>query len=347
MKSALLVGPKNIQLREAPAPEPPADGLVLRMKACGICGSDLRRWAEGPSPGTNYLTQGHELAGVVVAAGPECRAFRPGDRLAVAPDIHCGSCWYCRRGLFNICPNLRLLGITPGLDGGFAELVVLPGELLSRGIVHPMPAGLSFREGALAETVSSVLAAHHKASTALGETVVIMGAGPIGCLHAVIARARGARVLVSEPNPLRRERAAQFALDGVIDPSTEDVPAAVRRATNEIGADVVVCANPVGVTQTQAVEIARRGGRILLFGGLPKSNPMVNLNANLIHYGEKTVIGAFSYHPRFHEQALAVLDRKVVNAGDFITHTQPLSRLAEAFELAASGQALKVMIEPD
>lgn len=291
--------------------------------------------------------QGHELAGVVIAVGPHTRQFRIGDRLAVAPDIHCGECWYCRHGRFNLCTGLKLLGITPGLDGGFAERVVLTGEVLRNGIVHPMPEALTWYGGGLAETLSSVLASHHQCATSLGETVAVLGAGPIGCLHVVIARARGARVLVSEPNPARRARAETFAPDAVFDPSRQEVVAEVRRLTDGLGADVVICANPVAATQTQAVEMARRGGRVVLFGGLPKANPMVSLNANLIHYGELVVLGAFSYHPCFHAEALRVLERQVVNVEQFVTHVRPLAKVAEAFAIAASGEALKVMVVPD
>jgi L-iditol 2-dehydrogenase len=347
MKSAFLVGPKTIELREVPDRSAPEDGLVLRVGACGVCGSDLRRWAEGPPPGVTHLVQGHELAGGVVEVGTQVSQFRVGDRLAVAPDIHCGTCYYCRRGLFNLCPNLKLLGITPGLNGGFADRVVLSGELLRNGIVHRMPDGLSFHEGGLAETISSVLASHHKCQTSLGETVVVMGAGPIGCLHIVIAKARGARVFVAEPNPIRRQGAEKFSPDALIDVTQQDIVSEVKRLTDGIGADVVICANPVAATQTQAVEMARRGGRIVLFGGLPKAQPMVNLNANLIHYGEQQVIGAFSYHPSFHEEALRTLAHKVVKAEQFVTHTRPLSKVGEAFQIAASGEALKVMVEPD
>jgi L-iditol 2-dehydrogenase len=347
MKSASLIGPQTIELRDVPAPIVPADGLVLEVRACGICGSDLRRWREGPPAGTAHLVQGHELAGVVTETGPQAPRFQPGDRLAVAPDLHCGECWYCRRGRFNLCTSLRLLGITPGLNGGFAEYVVLDGHVLRRGIVHRMPDGLTFHEGGLAETLASVLAAHDQCRTGLGETVVVLGAGPIGCLHIVIARARGAAVVVAEPNPVRRQGAQRFSPDAVIDVTQTDVVAEVKRLTGGLGADVVICANPVAATQTQAVEMARRGGRIVLFGGLPKASPMVSLNANLIHYGEQQVIGAFSYHPSFHEEALRTLARKVVRAEDFVTHTRPLSQIAQAFQIAASGEALKVMVEPD
>lgn len=347
MKSACLVGPQTIELRELPAPPVPADGLVLRMEACGVCGSDVRRWREGPPTGTPYLIQGHELAGTVVEVGRELTAFKPGDRLAVAPDVHCGACWYCRRGLFNLCTDLWLLGITPGYDGGFAELVRLEGGVLRHGIVHRMPDGLSFLEGGLAETVSSVLAAQAACGLGLGDTVVILGAGPIGCLHTVLAHARGARVVLAEPNPVRRRIAAGFAPEAIVDVTTQEVVAEVRRFTGGLGADVVICANPVASTQTQAVEMARRGGRIVLFGGLPKASPLASLNTNLIHYGELVVQGAFSYHPSFHEEALRTLARGVVRAEQFITQTRPLSAISEAFAIAVSGEALKVMVVPD
>lgn len=346
MKFACLTGPKTIELREKPEPQAPPGGLVLRVEACGICGSDLRRWQEGPPAGASHLVPGHELAGTVIEAGTGMERFKVGDRLAVAPDIHCGSCWYCRRGKFNLCTDLRLLGITPGYDGGFAEKVVLSSETLSNGIVHRMPEGLSFAEGGLAETLSSVLASHDHCGVSLGETVVVLGSGPIGCLHIVLAHARGARVIVAEPNPIRRRISAQFSPEAIIDVTTQDIVAEVKRLTEDLGADVAICANPVGSTQTQAVEMTRRGGRIVLFGGLPKATPMVSLNSNLIHYGEKVVLGAFSYHPSYHEEALRTLARKTVQAEKFITHTRPLTAIGEAFQIAASGEALKVMVVP-
>jgi L-iditol 2-dehydrogenase len=347
MKFACLTGPKTIELGEQPHPKAPSGGLVLKVEACGVCGSDLRRWQEGPPPGATRLVQGHELAGTVMEADAEMRGFKVGDRLAVAPDIHCGTCWYCRRGRFNLCTDLRLLGITPGYDGGFAEYVVLGVEILNNGIVHLMPDGLTFAEGGLAETLSSVLASHDHCGLSLGETVVVLGSGPIGCLHTVLAQARGARVIVAEPNPVRRRIAAQFSPDAIIDVTAQDIIAEVKRLTGGLGADVAICANPVAATQTQAVEMTRRGGRIVLFGGLPKAAPMVSLNANLIHYGEKVVLGAFSYHPSYHEEALRTLARKTVVAEKFITHTRKLTEIAEAFQVAASGEALKVMVVPD
>jgi len=346
MKSAFLIGPQQIEVRDAPDPVPPDDGLVLKSEACGVCGSDLRRWREGPPQGVDSLVQGHELAGTVLAVGQKVKLYSPGDRLALAPDIHCGLCYYCRRGMYNLCDNLRLLGITPAFPGGFAEKVVLTGEVLANGIVNRMPEGMSFAEGALAETLSSVLASHQKAGTTLDHTVLIMGAGPIGCFHIAVAKARGASVFVSEPNEQRREVAHRVEPNAIIDPFNEDVVAVVRDLTHGLGADIVICANPVAATQTQAVEAVRKAGRVILFGGLPKANPTTTLDGNKIHYGEIEVVGAFSYHPTTHELAVELLSRKIIPVEKLITHTLPLAQVGEAFEIAASGEGLKVIVTP-
>lgn len=346
MKSAFLVGPQTIEIRDVPDPVAPDDGLILKSEACGVCGSDLRRWRDGPPQGVAGLVQGHELAGTVVEVGQNVRDYAVGDRLAIAPDIHCGKCYYCQRGLYNLCNNLRLVGITPGINGGFAEKVALTGEILKNGIVHPMPAGLSFGEGALAETLSSVLACHHKAGTSLNDTVLIMGAGPIGCLHVSVSKARGARTIISEPSETRRETAKRFEPDVIVDPFNEDLKAIVRDMTGGVGADIVICANPIAATQTQAVEIVRKAGRVVLFGGLSKANPMTTLDGNLIHYGEIELVGAFSYHPTFHQEALKLLSRKIIPADLMITHTFPLDRISEAFEISNAGESLKAIVTP-
>jgi len=346
MKVALLVGAREFEIREAPDPTPPDDGLVLKVEACGVCGSDLRRWKEGPPPGVDGITPGHEVAGVVEAVGKNLIRYSLGDRLAIAPDVHCGTCYYCKRGMYNLCDNLRFVGITPGYPGGFAEKMVLTGEILTNGIVHPMPNGLSFSHAAIAEPCCSVLAMHESVGTSLGDTVVVLGAGPIGCLHVAIAKSRGASAIVSEPVAKRLNMVQAFEPDATIDPSSEDVVARVRELTDGLGADVVVCANPVASTQTQAVEMVRKRGTIVLFGGLPKANPMTTLDGNIIHYGEIKVVGAFSYHPAYHELALDLLNRGVIPADRLISDTLPLEKVGKAFEAAASGDVLKVVVKP-
>jgi L-iditol 2-dehydrogenase len=347
VKTAFLIGSQEIELREIPDPLVPDDGLILKVESCGVCGSDLRRWREGPPAGVEGIVQGHELAGTVMEAGENVAAYAIGDRLAIAPDIHCGRCYYCQRGMYNLCDSLRFVGITPGINGGFAEKVVLTGEILTNGIVHHMPEGMPFPVGSLGETLSSVLVSHEQAGTSLNDLVVVMGAGPIGCLHVSVAKARGARVVVSEPVQTRRETAQRFEPEAIIDPFNEDLETRVREMTDGRGADIVICANPVAATQTQAVEIVRKAGRVILFGGLPKANPMVNLDSNRIHYGEVVIVGAFSYHPTAHERALDVLNRGLIPTDLMITHTFSLDQISEAFETAASGAGLKVIVSSD
>jgi len=344
VKAVFLIAPRALELRDVPDPVPPDDGLVLDVKACGICGSDLRRWKEGPPKGVVGTIPGHEAAGVVVATGRGQTRFAVGDRLAIAPDVHCGRCYYCRRGWYNLCDEIRFIGVTPELSGALAQKLVLTGEILTNGIVHRMPEGMSFAEGSLAEPTCSVLASHDRAGTGLGDTVVIMGAGPIGCLHIIVAKARGARVVVSEPSPVRRRLAQRCGPDAVVDPVAEDLGSRVRQMTAGVGADIVVCANPIAETQAEAVQIVRKRGRVILFGGLPRASPTVTLDSNRIHYGEIEVVGAFSYHPTVHQQALDLIHRKVIDADLLVTHTFGLTEVGKAFEAAAAGEALKVVV---
>jgi L-iditol 2-dehydrogenase len=246
--------------------------------------------------------------------------------------------------MYNLCDDPRYLGITPGYAGGFADKMILTHEALHRGIVHPIPEGLSFVDAALAEPLSSVLATHHTARTSLQDVVVVIGAGPTGCMHVASAHARGARVVVSQRSTPRREMARRFGPEAVVDPASEDLAAVVGGLTGGRGADLVICANPVASTQALAVEIARKGGRVVLFGGLPKADPMTTLDSNRIHYGELEVVGAFSYHPTFHQLALDVLVRRAVPAELLVTHTFDLDQVVKAFETAASGEGLKVVV---
>lgn len=342
MKSAFLTDICTFELRDISEPICPIDGLVLLVKACGVCGSDLRRWKEGPAG--EPVVSGHEIAGVVIEVGSKVNGYSVGDNLAIAPDVHCGTCHFCRNGQYNLCDNLHLIGITPGYPGGFSERIVLTGEILTNGIVHRIPSGMSFAQASLAEPCSSVLAAHDKAGTDLEHTVLVMGGGPIGCLHIAVAQSRGARVILSEPSPVRRQIANGFNPSEIIDPSQDNLIARMSELNNGIGPDIVVCANPKASTQTQAVEVVRKGGRVILFGGLPKATPMTSLDANLIHYGEITVVGSFSYHPTYHEMSLSVIFRGLIPDEKLITHKYGINDIDQAFQTASSGEALKVII---
>jgi L-iditol 2-dehydrogenase len=346
VKAARLTGPEQVELADVPIPQCPEDGVLLAVKACGVCGSDLRRWREGPAPG-GPVVAGHEFSGEVVEVGSQVADYTVGDRLAVAPDVHCNKCWYCSVGYYNLCDNQKLVGITPGYDGGLAEYTVLAADTLAGGIVHRMPESLTFAQGALAEPLSSVQACHADLGTKLGDTVVVMGAGPIGCLHTVVAHLRGARVILSSPNERRNAMAERFEPELIVNPNKTDVVAEVRAFTGGLGADSAICANPIAATHQQAVELVRKRGTVALFGGLPKADPMTSLDANAIHYDEIRIIGSFSYHPDYHRRALELLELGQVDSEQVITHHFPLSQIEQVFETVAAGAGLKVMVDID
>jgi L-iditol 2-dehydrogenase len=346
MKAAMQTGIRQFEVREVPDPELPDDGLILKVTACGVCGSDLRRWREGLPAGVDGIIPGHEIAGEVIAVGASVTHIAVGDRLALGPDIHCGRCWYCQRGLFNLCNHTRFLGITPGYPGGFAERLAISGDVLANGIVHPTPDDLTDEIAALAEPCSSVLASHLKTNTSLNDTVVVIGAGPIGCLLVATAKARGARTFIVVRSDRRRALVERFAPDATIDSSREDMVVGVRDLTHGLGADIAICANPDASTQEAAVRMVRKGGKVVLFGGLPKASPMTTLDSNRIHYGEIEVIGAFSYHPTAHAMALDLFARKVIPIEKLITHRFTLDEIDAAFATANSGEGLKMIVTP-
>lgn len=343
MKSAFLVGPKKIEVREIPEPVCTDDGIILKVEACSICGSDIRRWKEGPISEDKIIVQGHEVSGTIIEVGNKVKNYSVGTRIALAPDIHCGECYYCQHGKYNLCDNLKLVGITPGYPGGFSEKMLITEEILRNGIIHEMPSNISFAEGAVAETCCSALATLKKVNTKMGDTVVIIGAGPTGAFMISIAKAMGAKVIVSQRSEYRRKIIEKFEPDYIAD-SKNNLKDEVAKFTNNLMADTVICANPNAETHTLAVEIVKKGGKVVLFGGLPKANPMTHLNSNLIHYGEIEVIGAFSYHPTIHAEVLELFSANTIDAKKMITHNFSLEKINEAFKIAAEGKGLKVLI---
>ena len=343
MKAAVFEGPERLVVREVTlAPCGPHD-IVVKVHACGICGSDVRNFRTGLKDGIGPQILGHEFTAVVTEAGAAVRRFTVGDRVAVAPDVSCGACHYCRRGLVNLCLEHRMVGTH--WPGGFAEYAHLPEVVLSRGMVHHVPEGLSLDGAALSEPASSVIAAQQRAGVGLGDTVLVIGDGPIGCLHVEVARARGAaRIILA--GLARLEEARRFAPHVLIDAGRQDTVAEVLAATGGLGADVAIVATPVAATQAQAVKAVRKRGHVVLFGGLPRAAPETTLDANLIHYGEIVVTGAFSYPAWVHEQALATIAAGQLHPELYFNLVVGLDEVAEGFRAAAEGRALKVLVKP-
>ncbi|TVR58405.1 MAG: hypothetical protein EA426_09800 [Spirochaetaceae bacterium] len=344
MRAAVFEAPERIVVQDVPDPVCPDGGIVIKVHACGICGSDVRNYHTGLKDGIKSQIMGHEFTGTVAEVGRGVTRFRVGDPVAAAPDVSCGTCYYCRRGYVNLCDNHRMLGTH--WPGGFAEYVGIESIVMQHGMIHAVPDGLSLDDAALSEPASSVIACQTDANVSMGDTVLIIGDGPIGCLQIQIARARGAsRVIIAGKH--RLSIVPRFSPDLIIDGASEDIAKVVREYTDGLGADVAICANRRASSQQPAVDAVRKRGKVVLFGGVSRHEPMTTLNSNTIHYNEITVMGSFSYRAHVHEEALRALADGRITAPAYITRTVDLDGITAGFEAAEAGDALKVLVKPD
>jgi L-iditol 2-dehydrogenase len=346
MKAIMVRAPMDFGLEEVPLPQCPPAGLLLKVRACGLCGSDLRTLRSGHRKVTLPWILGHEISGEVADIGNQYLGpWRQGDRLSVAPLVYCGRCDFCRAGQHELCEGYR--EIAQAWPGGFAQYVALPEEVARRGTIEPVPKGLDMDQAAIAEPVSSCIHAQEKGAIGLGDTVVIMGTGPVGCIHIALAQARGAdRVIAVDVNKHRLERAAKFHPDALVNASQGDLPEEIRKRTNGRGADVVVTANPSPDAQVQAVEMARKGGRILLFGGLPKTHSRPPIDMNLVHYNALHLMGTTIFAPRHHRQALQMLTDGRIDGAALVTHRGRLEDFPNIADEALAGKVCKAVIQP-
>lgn len=345
MKAAVFKNIENIVIETLPVPACPDDGLLIKVHSCGICGSDKRNYHSGLRDGIKNQIMGHEIAGEVVEVGKKIADFRIGDRVALAPDVSCGNCWYCKHGYVNLCENHRMLGTH--FPGGYAQYMALPGDVLQHGFIEPIPDGMSYDHAAFAETCSAVIACQKNCNVTLGDTVVIFGDGPVGCLHCEVARARGAKQIIMVGRD-KLELAKTFAPDVLLDSRapSEELVKDVRACTNGLGADIVILALPVVSVQQQALDMVRKRGTIVIYGGAPKNDQMTCLNSNTIHYGEIRVTGAFSYSSTGLSDALSALTARSIHAEKYVNGKVSLENVVEGMEMLDRGDALKVVIDP-
>ncbi len=343
MKAAVFKDIEDIRVEEVPIPACPAGGILVKVHYCGICGGDVRNYYNGLKGGIKNQIMGHEISGEVVEVSPEVTQFKAGDRVAMAPDVSCGECWFCRRGLVNLCENHRMLGTH--FPGGYAQYLALPHEVLQRGFVEPIPDGMSYEHAAFAETCAAVIACQKRIDVSLGDTVVIIGDGPVGCLHLEVARARGAKTIMLARDKIHL--AERFHPDVLIDNSdAEAATSQVLALTDGRGADIVILALPTVMVQGQALNIVRKRGKVVIYGGVPKTNELSQLNSNLIHYNEIELTGSFSYPATGLSDALSALHAGVIHADMYLGPVVSLADVVKGMNLIKTGQALKVLIDP-
>jgi len=323
-------------------PECPPGGVLVRVKACGICTADVKMVKKGHRALVYPRVLGHEIAGVVATS--RTKGFKEGDRVQVAPGLRCGKCSQCRMGADNRCENREILGFTR--DGGFAHYVPVPLEGNTVGALTLLPENVTYEHATLAEPIACCINAQNKVNIERGDSVLIIGAGPLGLLHCFVSAHRGAnKILVSEINAYRRKAAVESWADNAFNPKNGDLLQMVMDATNGKGVNVIIfaCAQ-IGLDET-FTRILSPGGRVSIFSGMPPHLSRVQLDSNLIHYGEIAITGAYGCTARQNCEAIKLISSATPLLGEIITNRVTLDNIKEGLENVNLRMSLKWIVE--
>ncbi len=334
-----------VRVEEVPVPEVGDGELLIKVAACGICGTDIKkifyRYVEPPQ------ILGHELAGTVVAIGRGVAKWKLGDRVMSFHHIPCATCFYCQRRMFSQCKLYKSTGLTAGFTpngGGFGEYVKAMPWVVERGIVA-LPDDVSFEEATFIEPINTIVKAIQKARVAAGETVLVIGCGPIGLQLLMVAALEGARLYTSDPMPTRRAKSLNLGAVESFDPNSGKLGEEIRARTEGRGADAVLVAVAHPAVVIEALAAARPGGRVLLFAA---NDPVTKIEfpASAVGIDEKEILGSYSAAVDIQESAADLVLGKKLPVMDIVTHRFPLARIQEGLELAAhpTESSLKVLI---
>jgi L-iditol 2-dehydrogenase len=342
LKACILHGPGHVSVEDVPDPRPGPGEALLRVSAAAICHSDIRVY-RGQKKARPSVVPGHETAGVIEAVGEGVEGVRPGDRVVVCPILACGHCEFCAQGKRNRCPERRTLGYEE--DGGLAELMLIPQSLLALGHVFPVPPGLSLEMAALTEPLACVLNSLETCRLRPGDALLIVGAGPMGLMHLLLARLMGAaRLMVTEPDPERQSWAQRLGATEVVDPGREEMPAAALAATGGRGFDAVVVTAGLPPVLGEALASVRRQGVVSLFGGFPPDTS-APFDPNIIHYGEIVLTGSQNATTDQYRRALRLIPR-LPELAALLTHRFSMPEATEAYESRLAGKGLKSVVLP-
>jgi L-iditol 2-dehydrogenase len=345
MKAAVYYGPGDIRIEERPEPAPAANNLILEVSCCAICGTDLKLATVGNPRCHPPRIIGHEFVGRAVHVGSDVTGFAPGDRVTLATTLACGTCAYCALGLGNLCPNSK--PISYDFDGAFARFVAIPPLALAGGNAIHVPASVPDEAAALSEPLSCVINSQELVGVKAGDRVLILGGGPLGALHAEVARALGAAdVMIVQRSEPRLSLLRRLPGVTVVDGANEDVLSIVQQKTGGLGADVVIVCAPARDAQEQALRYARKGGAVSLFASMPKDAAGITLDSRAIHYGELRIVGASDSRPEHVARAVQLLEEAKIDVEPIVTHRVPLDALLDGISLMKEKRSLKVMVYP-
>jgi L-iditol 2-dehydrogenase len=345
MKAAILYKPNDMRIEEREIPSIGSDDILLKVKACALCGTDIRIYMGTKTKGIHYPSViGHEIAGVVEACGNSVDGLVPGDAVSICPVIPCGVCYACRRGMDNICMNRSAIGYE--FDGGFQEYVRIPGIAIRQGCVFKAPPDLSFEVASLIEPLACCYNGNRRSRITFGDTVVVMGAGPIGLMHLQLAKLAGAgKIIMSDPIHERRTISLEMGADICVDPQNENLYDVVMAESRGLGADAVILAIGVPALVNDAFKITRKQGSVNLFAGFPGKGD-ASIESNIVHYNELNVTGTASAAPWHLDEAMKLVASGKINLEKLISHRFSLDDMDKAFQVLMDGKGIKVVIVP-
>lgn len=347
MHAAVYKGQSVVSVEQVPIPEIGPGEILVRVEACGICHTDLKKIEHNLlAPPRIY---GHETAGVVVRTGRQVRRFSPGDRVVVFHHIPCGNCYYCQRKLYAQCGIYKKVGVTAGFEpagGGFSQYVRAMDWIVERG-VEKIPEGVSFERASFVEPVNTCLKAVVQCAPQPDEVAVVIGQGPIGLLFTMLLRRKGATVVTTDTIAARRELSRRCGALEAWDPREIDVAAEIRCLTGQRGADLVIVAASVPGIAEQAIRLSRPGARILLFAQTAETE-RIEVSGAAICVGERTLFGCYSASVDLQKDSAELVFSGALPVEELISHRLPLVKIRSGFDLALhpGPESLKIIVQP-
>jgi len=345
MLAYVYTGEQRLVLQRVPKPVPHEGTAIIRVLAAAICGTDIRTYRYGSARIRAPRVIGHEVCGLVEEVGAGGSELRAGELVLVVPAIGCGHCYWCRRGHTNVCARLRTIGFD--YDGAFAEYMEIPAQAFAMGNVIRLDPAIPPDAAVLTEPLACCLNGQSSLQIGAEDSVLIFGAGFIGCVHAELAVASGAkRVILADVAGGRLALARELNRKiETVDSSKEDLGAYVKEATGAMGVEVIITACPVGETHAAAMELSAARARICLFGGVPQ-NGKGFLDSNAIHYKELAVFGSHASSAAQNREALRRIASGEIEIAKYVSGSYPLNRIEEAFEALKNERVLKLLVKP-
>jgi L-iditol 2-dehydrogenase len=343
MRSLIFYGPKDLKVEEKVIPQISDDEMLIKVTYAGVCGTDNRIYQ-----GTKIIASpriiGHEFVGEIVELGADVKQFEVGNRITIYPMIPCGVCYVCRAGRKNICVNRITIGYE--IDGGFSQYVKIPAIAIEAGNVIKVPEGLPDEVVAASEPIAAAYHGIKRCNIQEGQTVVIVGAGPIGLYHTQLARIqKPARLIVIEPQQEKRELAAEMGATHTINPTSVTPLDEIMKITNGEGADVVIIDVGIPKIIEDSLHYVKKGGTFLIFAGCPHGTT-ITIDPNVIHYKEINFTGSSASTPEIHAEVLNFLATGQMDVTKLISGILPMDDWQQAFEMKNNYLGIKVLIDP-